>query len=198
MKTILQRFLKVFHFKKTEKITGAFGLKFGDTFEAYLTVAKLNTTNNIPPSRELPSRAFAKRELTNNTPVYRFSPKNPFQSFTRYYVSITPKTHKIYKIWTLKSIKKSENCEKEQEFIMMILEKKYGKSEKSNAIPDTKTINQGNRNIICKYNILTVDMPNIQYIMDIRYTDRKLERLAEKERIEMCLEESEKLDISGL
>ena len=108
MKTILQKIFRVFHFKKPEQITGAFGLKLGDTFEVYLTIAKRNTTNNTLPKH--PSKALAKLELTNNTPIYRFSPKNPFQSFTRYYVSITPKTHKIYKIWATNLIKDSKKC----------------------------------------------------------------------------------------
>ena len=163
METILQKFLKIFHFKKTEKITRAFGMKLGSSFN--------------------PSKAIEKGKTSNNTSIYRFYPKHHFRSFTRYYVSITPKTHKIYKIWATKLIKDNKKCKKEQEDIMLTLEKKHGNLEKIESIPDTKAINQGNRNILCKI------QDSIIFTIIIRYTDQKLTQLANKEKFEISIGE---------
>ena len=163
METILQRFLKVFHFKKTEKITRAFGMKLGSSFN--------------------PSKAIEKGKTSNNTSIYRFYPKHHFRSFTRYYVSITPKTHKIYKIWATNLIKDSKKCKKEQEDIMLILEKKHGQLEKIESIPNAKIINQGNRDITC------ICRESITYTIAIQYTDQKLTQLANKEKFEISIGE---------
>ena len=155
-----------------EKITGAFGMKLGNYFD--------------------PSSAIGSTELTDGTPMYRFSPKKEFRSFDRYYVMITPKTHKIYGIWGIGKAENTEKCKKEQAIIMELLQKKYGFQEKEglfDSLWDMKEIDQGNRYIIVKYSGF------MDVTIDIRYYDRDLEKLAEKERIEL---EASKVDSSGL
>ena len=84
------------------------------------------------------------------------------------------------------------SCKKEQALVMAILQKKYGKVEKDqlfSSLYDIKQINQGNRYVLTKCSGFS------DVSLDIRYKDKKLETLAENERI---LLESEKVDSSGL
>jgi len=155
-----------------EKITGAFGIKLGQTFN--------------------PQDAIGKSSLTDGTPMYQFSPKKKFRSFSTYYVLITPKTHKVYAIWGIGAMENDPSCKKEQALVMAILQKKYGKVEKDqlfSSLYDIKQIDQGNRYVLTKCSGFG------DVTLDIRYKDRKLEEQAEKERIIL---ESEKVDSSGL
>lgn len=155
-----------------EKIIGAFGMELGATFD--------------------PSVTIGKGSLTDGTPMYQFRPEKKFRSFDRYFVMITPKTHKIYSIWGIGDVENTEVGKKEQAVLMTILQKKYGKPEKEglfNSIMDAKQIDQGNRYIIVKVSGF------MDVTIDIRYYDRKLRELAEKERIEL---EASKVDDSSL
>lgn len=155
-----------------DKITGAFGIKLGQVFD--------------------PSDAIGKGSLTDGTPMYKFTPKKKFRSFSNYYVLITPKTHKVYAIWGIGNMENDPSCKKEQALVMAILQKKYGKVEKDqlfSSLYDIKQINQGNRYVLTKCSGFS------DVSLDIRYKDKKLETLAENERI---LLESEKVDSSGL
>ena len=155
-----------------EKISGAFGVKLGQVFD--------------------PSGAIGKGSLTDGTPMYQFSPKKKFRSFSTYYVLITPKTHKVYAIWGIGNMENDPYCKKEQALVMAILQKKYGKAEKDqlfSSLYDMKNIDQGNRYVLTKCSGFS------DVSIDIRYKDKKLATLAENERI---LLESEKVDSSGL
>ena len=155
-----------------DKIEGAFGMKLGDTFE----------TNS----------AIGTSKLTDGTPMYEFSTTNGFRSFKRYYVMITPTTKKIYSIWAIGTAENTESAKKEQALIIEILQQKYGAKEKEgfmDAIGDTKRVDQGSRYILSKISGFT-DITH-----DLRYYDRELEKLAEKERI---TEEAKKVNKGGL
>ena len=155
-----------------DKITGAFGKELGSVFD--------------------PSSAIGKGELTDGTPMYQFSPNKSFRSFSKYYVMITPKSHKIYSIWGIGAMENDPTCKKEQEVIMAILKKKYGQPKKkdlSMTLFDAEMIDRGNRNIVSKCSGF------MDTTIDIRYTDRALKEQANKERIEL---EGDKLDSSGL
>ena len=155
-----------------EKITGAFGMELGQAFN--------------------PQEAIGKGSLTDGTPMYQFSPKKKFRSFSTYYALITPKTHKVYSIWAAGSTENDPSCKKEQALVMAILQKKYGKVKKGqlfSSLYDIKEIDQGNRYVSTKCS----GFGNVS--LDIRYKDKKLEEQAEKERIIL---ESAKVDSSGL
>ena len=155
-----------------EKIKGAFGLNLGAVFD--------------------PDAAIGKSSLTDGTPMYQFNPKIKFRSFTEYYVMITPKTHKIYSIWGIGNVENTGVGKREQAVLMNILQKKYGKPAKEGlfaSLVDAKQIVQGNRYIIVKVSGFTDTQ------IDIRYYDKKLNQLAEKERIKL---EVNKIDDSGL
>ncbi len=160
-----------------QEIIGAFGLQLGDYFD--------------------PSSAIGQGELTDGTPMYQFEPKKKFRSFDEYYILVTPMTHKIYGIWGIGTSENPQKCEKEQALIMDLLQKKYGiqKNEGSfDPATGAKNIDQGNRDITVKCSGF-VDMSFVDMSINIRYYDRELMKLAEKERIEMI---GDKVDASGL
>ena len=155
-----------------EKIAGAFGIELGQTFN--------------------PQEAIGKGSLTDGTPMYQFSPKKKMRSFSTYYALITPETHKVYSIWGIGNMENDPSCKKEQALVMAILQKKYGKVKKDtlfSGLYDIKQIHQGNRDVLTKCSGF------VDVSLAIRYTDKKLEEQAEKERIVL---ESEQVDSSGL
>ena len=149
-----------------EKITGAFGLKLGD---------ELDSSSSV----------IGEKPFTNTTNEYPFKPKKPFRSFSRYGVSITPKTHLIYEISALGVMENKSACTSEQDVIMSLLEKKYGKQTISNTIvqKDSK------RTIATTCNVHTFT------IIGLNYMDHDLFAQAKKERLEI---ETKKVDSSGL
>ncbi len=156
----------------TDKIEGAFGKKLGEAFD--------------------PASAIGTSKLTDGTPMYEFSTTNGFRSFKRYYVMITPATKKIYSIWAIGSAENTESGKKEQALVMEILQQKYGVKAKPglfDSLSDVNRIDQGSRYIATKVNGFT------DISLDIRYYDRDLENVAEKERL---VEEAKKVDKSGL
>jgi hypothetical protein len=156
----------------TDKIESAFGKKLGDVFE--------------------PSSAVGTSKLTDGTPMYEFSTTNGFRSFKRYYVLITPTTHRIYSIWGIGSVDNTAAGQKEQAVIMEILKEKYGSEAKQgllDSIGDVKRVSQGNRYIVTKLTGFT------DVTLDIRYYDEDVEKAAEEERL---ADETKKADKSGL
>lgn len=155
-----------------ERIEGAFGKKLGDVFD--------------------PETAIGKTSLEDGTPMYEVSTTNGFRAFKRYYVIITPVTRKIYSIWAIGNAENAEIAKKEQALILEILKEKYGSEEKAgfmDQLSDVKRINQGGRYILSKVSGFS------SVTHDLRYYDRELEQLAEKERI---TEEAKKVNKGGL
>lgn len=155
-----------------EKIEGAFGKKLGDVFD--------------------PTDAIGTSSLTDGTPMYAFSTPNGFRAFKNYYVMVTPTTHKIYCIWASGHVENTQAGRKEQAVIMELLTQKYGTPDKTGAfdtLGDVKRITYGNRYILTKISGFT------DVTIDIRYYDRKLEKLAEQERL---ANEVKKVDKTGL
>ncbi len=98
-----------------EKITGAFGIKFGQTFDI------------LSPRLEYDSLLGS----TNNhgKTNHWFNPKNKYQGLgdRSYFFNITPKTHKVFSIRAAKGNLNELSCKRKQDMIMSILGKKYGK-----------------------------------------------------------------------
>jgi predicted RNA-binding Zn-ribbon protein involved in translation (DUF1610 family) len=155
-----------------EKIEGAFGKKLGDLFD--------------------PTQAIGTSKLTDGTPMYEFATTTGFRSFERYYVMVTPTTHRIYSIWGIGSVENTSAGQKEQAVVMELLRQKYGAAEKDglfDSMGDIKRITQGDRHVITKITGFT------DVNIEIRYYDRELEKLAEKERL---ASEVQKADKTGL
>src|SRR5260370_41151814 len=129
-----------------DKLEGAFGLKLADVFE--------------------PAKAIGKSALTDSTPMYQFKPDKPFRSFSKYYVLITPTTHKIYSIWGIGRVENTESGKKEQALLMQLLTEKYGSEDKPglmDAFSDSKHISQGQRYILTKITGFTDTTIEIRY-----------------------------------
>jgi hypothetical protein len=151
------------------KISSAFGLSLGADFDI--------------------KSSTGESSLTDGTPLYLFEASKTFRSFNNYYVLVTPKTQKIYSIWGIGEFENTPSCKKEQALIMAILKSKYGEPNKKSKKREIQIISQDNREIMTKcsgYSDVTIE---------IRYTDKALQLIAEDERIVL---ESEKLDSSAL
>jgi len=156
----------------TETISGAFGKKLGDVFD--------------------PSSALGTTNRSDGVPMYEFATTNGFRSLKRYYVMITPSTHKIYSIWGIGSVENTSAGRKEQSVIMGILREKYGSEFKIGPIDsmgDVKRISQGSRHILMTLTGFS------DVTLNLRYYDEDLETVAEKER---HAEETATMDKSGL
>lgn len=156
-----------------EKIVGAFGMEFGKKFN--------------------PSTATYTYKSKSNTSIsYRFKPKSGFRSFSTYTLSVTPKTGLIYRIIVWGDMQNLATCKSEQNVIMSILERKYGKAIEHDIGGDSignKRIDQDNMFV------WTACSRGRGGRISIGYGDRRLRAQAEKERIEL---ETEKVDASGL
>ncbi len=141
-----------------DNIEGAFGKKLGATFDPGLALG-------------------AESTLKDGTRMYEFRPKNPFRSFTKYYVLITPKTKKIYAILGIGEAENTDTAKKEQALVMDLLQKKYGVEQDTGVLGklyDAKLISKGNRMVGTKvsgFGSVTID---------IRYYDNELTKVAEK------------------
>jgi hypothetical protein len=155
-----------------EKIEGGFGKKLGETFD--------------------PSLATSTSTNSEGAIMYEFTPTNAVRSFKRYFVMITPTTHKIYCVMAIGNVESTTAGRKEQSVIMDVLREKYGSEFKIGPIDsmgDVKRIKQGSRNIVTTLS----GHPN--HIIDIKCYDDDLEKLAEKEHV---AKETANIDKSGL
>ena len=156
-----------------ENITGAFGVKLGQTLSSQMI-----KTSELKFTYEGDDR-------------YSFSPDKKFRSFSTYTIKITPKTRKIYSI----SAKRGKNehddstCEKEQALIMAIIKKKYWEIEQQFSpiyFYGEQVINQGNRSVAIQcfgINDPFAEKVNYDWPLGIVYLDSKLAELAENARI---------------
>jgi len=156
------------------KIEGGFGLKIGDIFSV--------------------KAATGFSETTSGEKLYEVQPSKKIKYFKKYYVLITPKTHKIRQIWGIGNYANKASCEKDLDVLEVMLEKKYGKFIKPSFSMDTAKYvsdpTNKDRDIIIKCNGFM--KPISFYIM---YKDSALDDLSKKEEAEI---EAEKMDSSAL
>jgi hypothetical protein len=166
MKALLKALLTIcvsasaFSALAVEKIEGAFGKKLGEAFD--------------------PSSATGTSTNSEGGIMYEFTPTNAVRSFKRYYVMITPTTHKIYCVVAIGNVVSTTAGRKEQSVIMGVLREKYGSEFKigpTDSMGDVKRIQQGSRNIVTTLS----GYPN--HIIDLKCHDDDLEKLAEKEHV---------------
>lgn len=141
-----------------EDIRGAFGISFGDFFD--------------------PSKALSKDKFSGNI-VYEFAPQEKPKFFDQHYLSITPKTNKVFAIC---GVNKASDLEKAKENYKMILErmeKKYGKVESGFLsglmnMFGLKRIEQGDRKVLISFKENSMKT----YVI---YYDTNLKRQAKQE-----------------
>jgi hypothetical protein len=148
---LIAMFLSVAAFA-ADKIEGAFGMKLGDTFDTNSAIGMLKESEG----------------------TYQFSTTNEFRSFKNYFVKITPKTHKIYCIFTAEKTGDLQAGKKELAVVRELLKKQFGNEE---TLDDAK-IQQGNRYVATKL------VGNVDVTIAILFADSELKTLAEKEKAE--------------
>ena len=114
----------------------------------------------------------------NNVVMYKVNPPSKIKYFDKYYVAITPKTHKIYAVYAEKRYK--DFIEASNNYVEMwdILYAKYGKGKDSNGFSLFFT-KRGS--IIIKTYMNNKDSNKLSF----RYTDSFYEDIARKEKIEL-------------
>lgn len=141
-------------------IEGAFGEKLGDEFDL--------------------DSAMETNSMSDGTTIYEFSPPADFRSFEHYYVMITPQSHKIYGIGATGRFDNTDKARNEQAVVMEILKEKYGPEDAQgvdDAMDNVERITQGNRLVMTKVSGFT------DGTLDLRYFDSNLVQVAEQERI---------------
>ena len=156
------------------KVLGGFGLKLGDVFDI--------------------KSAKGKTKTTSGETLYSFSPSKKIKYFKKYFVLVTPESHKIREIWGIGSYKNQASCEKNLDVLEVMLEKKYGKFNKpSFSMNSVKYVTDNfnkNRDIVIKCNGFVQE-----YSFYIMYKDSTLNELSKKEEAEI---EAGKIDSSAL
>ena len=145
-----------------EKIERAFGMTLGDTFD-------------IRGSRSTVSNQTGER-------IYWFKPGAEFKTFSKYFVSITPDSQKIYTIGGTRVFQTSEECENELDIVTSILAEQYGDPVKTKDMFNPKRINvviaqQENERVL----LIECDRLRTNVSLTVFYVDKQLKALAEQE-----------------
>lgn len=90
-------------YAQEKTIEGAFGYKFGDTFNS----------------------SHLKRVAIGGSDMYQIKPLNPYVAFSEYYVLPSPKTQKIQSIYARGYYKTLNACVDEYKVLLMYLKDKY-------------------------------------------------------------------------
>ena len=163
------------------QITGAFGIKLGQSFRAFKTVEVFELTGT-KYSAECP-----------------FTPTAPLPKFSEYMVRVTPRSNHVYSVMAAAHFgEDSLKAYGERVKIVAALEEKYGKAEHTTSIVvhgdkmDVDTITQGNRMVEVRsmgcthgdYEIARLAGTEVSVypaFVVIEYRDLLLQKEAEKE-----------------
>ncbi len=141
-----------------EDIRGAFGIKFGDFFEK--------------------ARALSKDEFSGNT-VYEFLPGSLDLLFDRYYLSITPRSNRVYGICGIISSGDMAAAKKRHRKLVMELQERHGRVSSGllSGVLDlfgVQRIEQGDQKIVISFKENRLKT----YVI---YYDAGLKKLAQRE-----------------
>jgi len=160
-----------------EPIEGAFGFKLGDVFDP----ATATKTASEKCWFQIDETTSSERYV----PIYFVAAPNAPKIFSKIFLEITPKSHKIYRI----TAKGRELSKVERDGLEMTLREKYSSINKEVA-SGSKIIDQGNRNIQL-YAIMQpsgyVNVPPFA-ISELTYTDDNLLKQALKEEAEIAFD----------
>ena len=158
--------------KAESRIEGAFGARIGEKFDV--------------------ETAIGKSHMRDGTPLYKFSPINPYDKFDTYYILITPVSKIIYSIWAQGEMENDDVCKHEQKVLMELLTEKYGSTKRtssSNVFYDVARITQGDRDIY------TDCAESEKITLKVVYIDHRLEKQAEEESLVLEAAEDKTDDI---
>ena len=158
-----------------EKIEGAYGIKLGSVFSPTNAFNKETILCFFPINES--------RSEERQTTVYHVSVTNKPKVFHNFWVEITPKSQKIYRI----SLSAGELTKTEREELENTLLSKYDNDKASPTAGFWGVlVNQGNRLITLKSETISsvyINMPSTTRTL-LTYVDRELLHLAEKETAE--------------
>ncbi len=153
------------------KIEGAFGFTLGEVFD--------------------PAQAVEVKKLNTGEPIYKVTPKNPNASFNAYFLSITPKTKRIYQIWAQSDYESDADGLAQQEALVKVLESKYEVKRSMFDSEEARILMQQTRSIIIK----AARYPSGAGKLDLKYVDSKIENEGKKEAAEV---DPKNVDSKGL
>lgn len=154
-----------------ERITGAFGIKLGDSFAV-----------------------GDKRPITiDGRLLYAVTPTVPYRSLDAYYVGVTPKTGLVYRIECHGLGEMRQLAHKEQFVLDYLLLKRFGKGAKVD--PKADSFFRRTRIQVGERYVETTSSDTGKLCLRLVYSDEKLAEVEKRERIE---KESKKVDASGL
>ena len=165
-------------FASEEQVTGAFGFKFGETYDE--------------------KKALKVEKTEQGEVFYVVSPLKPFKSFDAYVLAMTPVTKLIYAISATGLFENIRSCKQERSLIIDLLKKKYSLKDVTNDIDKIEAEVE-----IKRYDAIFLEQDNVAIKLGcnangklvVIYGDENLESMAEKERLKV---ESGKVDTSGL
>ncbi len=154
--------------------TGAMGVKFGAIFTP---PKEINESNTI--------------KLPNGDLAYKYKTPIKFRDFKHVLLLITPKTHKVYAIWAYAAFDSATKAMGEYETVVSLIEKKY--QVRPDFIPNP-------RGKACGLYFESSDIAMFVYTrqyraIELKYTDRKLAKIAKEEKLEL---EAAKSDNSAI
>jgi hypothetical protein len=150
-----------------EKIEGAFGLALGDVFDVTKQGLEANAKKALVP-----------------TP---FTPDKPNRAFSEYYVFISPKSHRIYKIIATGKFPDENAGYKVFAAIAAFLNKKYGDGADTGA---TKVV-QNNRSV----EVTNKNSSRAELTVQVSFEDDDAARQAGQEQLDAAIKA---LDTTGL
>ncbi len=157
------------------QIEGAFGLKFGDTFD---------TTKGV----------FVEPTVWGEFPVpvdehyvvYKFTPQKPLPPFESYYIKITPKTHKICSIFAVARENLPDEKKEQLDVVVAALSNKYGKKSESGWGFILYSIGLDGKSIcLQRSGVQLNERVQTTYVVTLGYGDDTLEDLEKRERTEL-------------
>lgn len=146
-----------------ETIEGAFGKKLGDVFDPNSSIRTAKAADGTP----------------EGAPIYEFSPTTRFGSFDRYYVRITPTTHRICSLEAVRDVDDKGAAQTEQVAIMQQLKEKYGVKKEirnPNGLGELRWFRQNRRSVATELTGL------VHVTLSLRYGDDDVWRAAATEK----------------
>ncbi len=119
--------------------------------------------------------------------LHQFKPTKRVKYFQKYYLLITPKSHKVREIWGIGNYKNLQECKNNMNTLEVMLKNKYGTMDSQViSMEFIKYVHSGEREILLK----CTDTG-----LRLQYRDKKLNKLYKQERGEL---ESKDIDKSAL
>ena len=151
-----------------KKIEGAFGVKLGQKFDI--------------------SSAIGQIESSYKETAYEFNSSNKFKSFNRYYVYVTPLSHRVFRIYATGDGYTHDECDEEASVVHSLLKDKYKFAQSENfSVSSGGTLKAGNVDV--GVSCLMENLYERGVNLNIRYTDNHVMKMVNKEYKDIRIKE---------